>query len=325
MRLWQSGKKEDDIIFALNKPECLCYECSPYGCQTRIVGCPDVEQSCWCEGMGYLTNSDCTASQICNPGFEASGSFFSSLGGCQQITAVATVTNTLAVPALLEASGGANDEILINGSVYEPGKYGFNWNAYGQPCGSQTGDNGSHSWSYSKVLAPGESVTFGGKDNGFGGNVSGNWTMRMCFEPMGSCCFSDGTCQEKNQTQCSQSGGTWQAGGTCSPNPCQQPTGACCTFDLTQCLDGKTEAECQPVGWWQGSGTSCSNDPCGISVGSCCVCNGECYNISEPDCDEVQFVWNGQTFVGGVYSESPNACQSGTCNPSLWGGDCDLF
>lgn len=111
-----------------------------------------------------------------------SGSFSTPLGDCQTIDLVATVTNSLGANALLTVTGSANDEVLIDGAIYEAGQYGFYWSSYYTGCGSVNGDNGAHSYSYSVVLAPNASVTFGGKDNGFGGDVNGTWTLETCYD-----------------------------------------------------------------------------------------------------------------------------------------------
>jgi hypothetical protein len=107
-----------------------------------------------------------------------SGSFGSGLGNCERIDNVSKVTNNFKTKALLEAAGDANDEIIINGQIYQAGVFPFNWSSFSGGC-SVDGDNGAHAWSYSKILQPNESVTFGGKDNGFGGGVNGSWTLEV--------------------------------------------------------------------------------------------------------------------------------------------------
>lgn len=123
---------------------------------------------------GYPIEQDCNEN-CCKT---ETGSFSSSLTACQSLPALATVINNFDVPALLTVNGSADDDFLIDGQVYEPGAYPFNWANFGSPCGSTNQTNGSHRISeYTRVLQPGESVTLGGKDNGFGGGVSGSWTL----------------------------------------------------------------------------------------------------------------------------------------------------
>lgn len=213
----------------------------------------------------------------CDP--ELKGSFNQPLEGCEIISKVATVTNTLGVPAMLEASGGANDEVLINGKIYEPGKYAFGWGITGTDCQPDYNDNGAHSWSYFKVLAPGESVDFGGKDNSFGGGIEGTWTLRTCFDPKGACCFNDGTCTEGTQNECAQSGGNWQGADTrCYPNPCE-PVGACCHVDGSCTYEPKSKCTSSGGSWSAGT---CSPNPC-PQPGSCCD-NGKCSITFSDEC-----------------------------------------
>ena len=40
----------------------------------------------------------------------------------------------------------------------------------------------------------------------------------------GACCIENGACDQMLETMCSAYGGTWYAGGTCSPTPCEVPT-----------------------------------------------------------------------------------------------------
>jgi hypothetical protein len=95
------------------------------------------------------------------------------------------VTNNFSVPALLRVTGSVNDEFLIDGQIYEPGAYRYPWGGLGFPCGTNNQSNGAHTITpYERVLQPGESVTFGGKDNGFGGDVDGDWTLDTCYNPL---------------------------------------------------------------------------------------------------------------------------------------------
>jgi len=133
------------------------------------------------KGGGLAAADDpCNCCNDCIPEFD-SGMFDQNLERCQRINVIATVTNNFSRPALLSANGGADDEIIIDGEIYEPGKYPFDWGSVGGGCGSQNGDNGAHAWTFEKTLQPGESVTFGGKDNGFGGWVDGTWTLETCY------------------------------------------------------------------------------------------------------------------------------------------------
>lgn len=102
-----------------------------------------------------------------------SGSFNFPLGLFEIKQSGYSVTNTFSVPATFILNGGADDDILINGQVYEDGKY-----PYFGPL------NGSHSYSYETLLQPGETIVFGGRDNGFGGSVNGSWKMYGYGSPL---------------------------------------------------------------------------------------------------------------------------------------------
>jgi hypothetical protein len=105
-----------------------------------------------------------------------------------------------------------------------------------------------------------------------------------CSQPMGACCFPDGSCQVTTEANCQ---GTWQGMGTvCDPNPCPQPTGACCFQDGSCQIT--TQADCQ--GAWQGMGTVCDPNPCSQPMGACCFPDGSCQVTTEANC---QGTWQG--------------------------------
>ena len=134
------------------------------------------------EGDYTFTYDNCCGSTEVVPSCpcpSTSGSFSSGFGSCQRIDNVSKVTNNFKTKALLEAAGDANDEIIINGQIYQAGVFPFNWSSFDTGGCSVDGDNGAHAWSYSKILQPNESVTFGGKDNGLGGGVNGSWTLEV--------------------------------------------------------------------------------------------------------------------------------------------------
>ena len=89
-------------------------------------------------------------------------------------------------------------------------------------------------------------IRIGGFNNAAG---VGQVTLTATATPTGSCCITDGSCTVTTQASCT---GAWTTGGTCSPNACPQPTGACC--DATTCSI-TTQAAC--TGAFQGVGTVC--------------------------------------------------------------------
>lgn len=91
----------------------------------------------------------------------------------------------------------------------------------------------------------------------------------------GACCIpTTGECVQNFEFQCLALGGTFLGHGvSCGPpNPCPQPTGACCFG--TFCFPGQTSAECSGAGGdWAGAGTNCDDnsgngipDACDVSV-----------------------------------------------------------
>jgi hypothetical protein len=103
------------------------------------------------------------------------GYYDGSLYECENNPNMYTITNELESTAELSVIGLAADEVIINGEIYEEGQHIFSWPF--DPCGIGLPMNGNHSYSFSTILLPGESVTFGGRDNGFGGGITVNWTL----------------------------------------------------------------------------------------------------------------------------------------------------
>lgn len=106
-------------------------------------------------------------------GEELSGNINGAIGLCATVD-FGTITNTFLFPAIFKITGGVDDDVLFNDVIYEDGKYPFFPPNY---CGAGHGTNGSHSFSYTKILNPGESINVKGRDNGFGGSLNANWTL----------------------------------------------------------------------------------------------------------------------------------------------------
>jgi len=166
--------------------------------------------------------------------------------------------------------------------------------------------------------------------------------------PTGSCCIS-GVCTVTTQVVCGA--GTWTVNGTCTPNPCSQPTGACCypqgfcfVIPQAQCLaelgtfsgvgttcnpnncPQPTGACCYPQGFcfvipaaqcsaeggeWQGGGTTCTPNDCPQPAGACCFTDGNCQVLTADDCDG----------LGGAFQGVGEPCDVGTC-PAVTGACC---
>ncbi len=128
--------------------------------------------------------------------------------------------------------------------------------------------------------------------------------------PLGACCLT-GACSVTPQSGC---GGAWMGAGTgCYPNPCPQPSGACC--QPTGTCSVAPQASCQ--GTWMGAGTGCSPNPCPQPTGACCYYYGTCGARTAAECQA-----NQGTYQGNFTTCTPKPCPP----PAVCRGDgnCDL-
>jgi spore coat protein A, manganese oxidase len=99
--------------------------------------------------------------------------------------------------------------------------------------------------------------------------------LEVDYTPVGdvfACCFEDGGCQallvDNGPTVCTDAGGiAFENEPACSPNPCPQPTGACCNLDES-CSDSVARDVCEAGGGtFQGDQTACSDNQvdCGLT------------------------------------------------------------
>lgn len=147
------------------------------------------------------------------------------------------------------------------------------------------------------------------------GMPHGDWNIRVTYTPFncpgyGACCFSNGSCQTKLQSECISLGGTWQGDGTsCSPNPCPQPMGACCRLDGS-CSENIAESQCQAIGEVFFLNTTCANVPggCPQPDGACCVTTGGgCQMEPEAQCDALGGIW------AGAWTDCSDGCDGACC------------
>jgi len=173
-----------------------------------------------------------------------------------------------------------------------------NWLYCRTDCGPYAGCSGWTSFSSLGAGAPG-----------------GDWNLRVTYTPFncpgyGACCFGNGSCQTKLQTECITAGGTWQGDGTsCSPNPCPQPMGACCRLDGT-CSENVPESQCQAIGETFFLNTTCANVPggCPQPDGACCVTTGGgCLMVPEAECDTLGGIW------AGAWTDCSTGCNGACC------------
>lgn len=85
--------------------------------------------------------------------------------------------------------------------------------------------------------------------------------------PAFACCFTTGDCSLNDSASCISSGGTPDTNSnSCSPNPCPQPTGACCNTD-NSCSDAVARDVCESAGGnFQGGSSVCSSVDCGLEM-----------------------------------------------------------
>jgi len=98
-------------------------------------------------------------------------------------------------------------------------------------------------------------------------NITGTANVILNLSPtQGSCCLPSGVCSITADTGCP--GGQWFFSGVCTPNTCEQPTGACCT--ATGCTVVE-QAVCSNLpGDWRGASTLCGEAGNPIA---CCPAN----------------------------------------------------
>jgi len=133
----------------------------------------------------------------------------------------------------------------------------------------------------------------------------------------GACCIS-GVCTVTTQAACT---GTWTSGGECSPNPCAQPTGACCYPSNTFCFV-LSQAQCELEGGiFQGFGTTCATANCPGPSGACCYPGSSfCFVISEGQC-----ALEGGEFQGADTTCSPSPCPQPTGACCFGDGSCQVI
>ncbi len=141
--------------------------------------------------------------------------------------------------------------------------------------------------------------------------------------PLGACCLSDGECREEAADNCAALGGTYQGEfSVCDPNPCPQPTGACCGggaatagFAPGDCMV-TTSANCGSLGGgYRGDGTECDPNPCSPlpTTGACCLAEAPtagigtgpvCVVLTQSEC--VSFTNDPSAYQGDGTSCEPN-------------------
>lgn len=151
------------------------------------------------------------------------------------------------------------------------------------------------------------------------------WEVQ-CDQPgpnKGACCNpASGVCGQTTLEGCQFPNIFRGLGTICTPNPCDQPTGACC---VGQNCSLQTQAACVWLGgMWQGPMSTCSpTNPCAVNnPGACCHSDGSCTQVlNQSQCMAAGDVY----FMGGdcniTNCQAPNgAC----CSPTGHGFSCAI-
>ncbi len=160
--------------------------------------------------------------------------------------------------------------------------------------------------------------------------ITGDWNIRVTYTPFdcaarGACCFASGVCTMSQPDVCASQGGVFQGEGIpCSPNPCPQPTGACCREDGT-CDDAALQNTCQAAHETFFLNETCANVSCPEPVGGCCI-SGTCIEMLEADCVNQA----GGTYLGDFVNCGESACDGACCFSTnnclfLSEAECDLI
>ena len=143
------------------------------------------------------------------------------------------------------------------------------------------------------------------------------WSSIGCQPGTGACCLPDGSCEIREEFDCTNSGGTYRGEFTsCSTANCPTPTGACCLSN-GNCLV-LSPANCTVVGGsYLGNGVACGAGSL-CPLGACCLPDGSCGgSMSEVACLNA-----GGQFRGVGTTCSNSTCPTGGC--CLPNGSCSL-
>ena len=137
--------------------------------------------------------------------------------------------------------------------------------------------------------------------------MQATYTPTVCtLTTAGACCSAaTGACTISAQAACASG---YQGNGTvCAPNPCPQPSAACCING--QC-DLRAEAACTSAGGvFQGAGTTCAQANCVPGGGACCFGIDVCVLLEQAQCAGF-----GGTFQGAsVTCVTSGPCPVGAC------------
>ena len=146
---------------------------------------------------------------------------------------------------------------------------------------------------------------------------SGDWVMRCTWTPIacslpGTCCLTNGTCQNVTAAACASLGGVFGGeGSTCTAQTCAANSCPCCFVATGGCVT-LPPASCVAAGGIAGpTGQTCTGYTC-FPTGACCLLDGTCIGPVSPDACLSQ---------EGVYKGNGSVCTAGLC-PAPMGAAC---
>jgi len=189
-------------------------------------------------------------------------------GGASSTSGDATWIHTFYSTSFWSSSGGDYSG-TVSDTTPVAGNGTYTWSSAQMVTDVQAWLDGTQS-NYGWILIGNEGTTKTAKRFNSRENGTDPPDLEIDFTPpasTGACCATDGSCTVPGgSSECSIQGGSYEGDGTtCSPNPCPQPTGACCFADATATCSEVTEVSCTGGGGsFEGPLTTCTPNPCAV-------------------------------------------------------------
>ncbi len=321
---------------------CVCFErlCpGGHAAGSRAVSCEDASGP-W---------ATCGPSSAQASAEISGGTFTENIPGVgATITRVAWsgTANSSAVAGGCFATATASVSYSLNFRVDRPTPYTLVYSVNAPPCGDATTGTiwlrsagstvlqrvGSHSGELSGILpptpsgfaAPQHSIVIGVSPTAYANPLypqlfcSANFSIELTFgDPVGACCFGDGTCAVVTEAECTESGPLATFFPTLAECNAQvRCRGACCFEDGT-CQELAPQACADAGGSFAGLGSTCASESCPDLRGACCLPSGTCERLGPATC-----ALRDGRFIGVDVPCSVVACAGACC---LYEGGCELL
>ena len=140
--------------------------------------------------------------------------------------------------------------------------------------------------------------------NGFYNGDNTSCSQFSCNPSIGSCCVPFLDCIEVDLNTCLSYQGIFQGYNTnCLSTQCPNYVlGGCCLKNGT-CLNNVNQSDCSSLSGSFSLNTPCSQISC-LSSGGCCLLNGTCKDVTQPICDT----------LNGIFQGNNTLCLSTRCN-----------